>query len=53
VGLLDQQLKKLGADADFTYIPGRNHFDLYDDGLSTHIAKEMYSVARTQNPRQP
>lgn len=37
---------KVGGKADFTYMPGRNHFDLYQDGLAERIAKEMYSVAR-------
>jgi S-formylglutathione hydrolase FrmB len=50
VGLLDQQLKKLGADAGFTYLPGRTHFDLYDGGLSIQIAQQMYSAARAPNP---
>ena len=27
--LLDAELKKLGSDAQFTYVEGRNHFDLY------------------------
>ncbi len=49
--LFEARLKKLGADAHFTYIPGRTHFDLYqvgDDrmGLSNQIAAEMYAVAR-------
>jgi hypothetical protein len=44
--LLDQTLKDLGAKASFTYMPGRSHFDLYKDGLSERIAKEMYAVAR-------
>jgi hypothetical protein len=44
-------LSRLGADAHFTYIPDRTHFDLYkvgDDpqGLFDQIAAEMYSTAR-------
>ena len=53
VGLLDQQLKNLGADAEVTYVPGRNHFDLYDGGLSIQIAREIYAVAHAHNHRQP
>ncbi len=49
--LLDARLAKLGAQAKFTYVPGRSHFDLYkvgDDrsGLFNQIAAEMYAVAR-------
>jgi S-formylglutathione hydrolase FrmB len=44
--LLDAELKKLGSDAQFTYVEGRNHFDLYEGGLGERIAKEMYRVAR-------
>jgi hypothetical protein len=48
-------LAGLGAQAKFTFIPDRTHFDLYttkvdgkDDrmGLFDEIAKEMYGVAR-------
>ncbi len=49
--LLDARLRKLGADAHFTYIPGRSHFDLYNigadrTGLFDQIGAEMYAVAR-------
>jgi S-formylglutathione hydrolase FrmB len=49
--LFDARLAKLGADAHFTYIPDRSHFDLYrvgtdQRGLFDQIAKEMYAVAR-------
>jgi enterochelin esterase-like enzyme len=43
---LEATLKQLGAKADFTYIPGRTHMDLYKGGLEERIAKEMYAVAR-------
>ncbi|MGI8788784.1 MAG: alpha/beta hydrolase-fold protein [Pyrinomonadaceae bacterium] len=46
VALLDAELKKLGSDAKIEYIEGRNHFDLYEGGLSDRIAKEMYAAAR-------
>ncbi|HSY37433.1 MAG TPA: alpha/beta hydrolase-fold protein [Acidobacteriaceae bacterium] len=47
----DARLAKLGADAHFTYIPGRTHMDLYGVGkdhygLFDQIATEMYAVAR-------
>jgi S-formylglutathione hydrolase FrmB len=49
--LFDARLKKLGAEAHFTYLPGRTHMDLYmvgDDrrGLFNRIGTEMYAVAR-------
>jgi hypothetical protein len=44
--LLEQTIKDLGGKASFTYLEGRSHFDLYQDGLSERIAKEMYAVAR-------
>lgn len=50
--LLEQTIKDLGGKASFTYAEGRSHFDLYKDGLTERIAKEMYAVARpgsTQN----
>ena len=47
----DAVLRRLNADAHFTYIPDRTHFDLYkvgDDraGLFDQIAAEMWAVAR-------
>jgi S-formylglutathione hydrolase FrmB len=47
----DAVLRGLNADAHFTYIPDRTHFDLYKvgadrDGLFNQIAAEMYKVAR-------
>jgi len=48
VRLLDAQLKKLGSDARFEYIEGRDHFDLYEGGLANRIADEMYRKARPQ-----
>jgi S-formylglutathione hydrolase FrmB len=44
--LFEGELKKLGSDADIEFLEGRTHFDLYKDGLSERIAKEMYAVAR-------
>jgi len=43
--LLDQTLKELGIRAQFTYLEGRTHFDLYEGGLSIKFAKEMDAVA--------
>jgi hypothetical protein len=55
---MEAVLKDLGADAHFTYIPDRTHFDLYTTfpagagsngdrrGLFMQIGAEMYAVAR-------
>ena len=48
---LQAVMESVGAKADFRFLPGRSHFDLYaigDDrrGLSRTIAWEMYRVAR-------
>jgi len=55
---MEAVLKDLNADAHFTYIPDRTHFDLYTIykaggdpkgdrlGLFTQIGSEMYAVAR-------
>jgi S-formylglutathione hydrolase FrmB len=53
---LQAVLDGLNADAHFTFIPERTHFDLYkikDDSyaLFDQIAAEMYQVARTANHR--
>ena len=50
--LLQQALEKVGADAHFTYLPGKTHGDLYEANgdrmaLMKQITKEMYAVART------
>lgn len=62
---MDSVLSSLGADAHFTYIPDRTHFDLYTTyaadgggkgdrlGLFTQIGAEMYSVARPKNSWKP
>ena len=47
----DAVLKGLGADAHFTYIPDRTHFDLYGvgedrQGLFDEIGQQMWDVAR-------
>lgn len=58
--LLDETMKQLGIRAQFTYLPGKTHMDLYSDGLMKTIGKEMEAVAEqgsgrkqgaTQDPR--
>jgi S-formylglutathione hydrolase FrmB len=48
---LEAVLKRLGGDPHFTYLPGRTHFNLYEQGddkmaLYDTIAREMWEVAR-------
>jgi enterochelin esterase-like enzyme len=48
---LQSLLDRLGAQAQFTFIPGRTHFDLYRQGndpyaLFDQIAAQMYAIAR-------
>jgi S-formylglutathione hydrolase FrmB len=50
--LLEIELKKLGSDAKIEFLEGRTHFDLYKDGLTERIAKEMYAVARPKVTRK-
>ena len=45
---LQAVLEKLGADAHFTFVPERDHFNLYRGGLDEQIAREMYQVARPE-----
>lgn len=46
VRLLDVELKRLGSDAQITYLDGKNHFNVYDGGLMEKIQWEMYAIAR-------
>ncbi|MFZ0746041.1 MAG: hypothetical protein WAM85_16640 [Terracidiphilus sp.] len=48
---LQATLNNLGARSEFTFLPGKSHFDLYAEGndrfaLFDRIAAEMYKVAR-------
>jgi S-formylglutathione hydrolase FrmB len=48
---LQSLLDRLHGQAEFSFIPGRTHFDLYQDGddryaLFDRIGAEMYAVAR-------
>jgi pimeloyl-ACP methyl ester carboxylesterase len=51
VYVLRDELKSLNSDAKIEFIEGRDHFDLYEGGLSERIAQEMYAVARPQARR--
>jgi S-formylglutathione hydrolase FrmB len=53
--LLEQTLKELGIRAQFTFIDGRTHSDLYEGGLTERIAREMEAAAHpaATTRRQP
>jgi Putative esterase len=46
VRLLQDAIASLGYDAKITFLSGRTHFDLFDGGLMTRIAGQMYETAR-------
>jgi len=50
---LDEELDKLGSDADILFVEGRNHFTLYEphpelypDGLTAHCADRFWEAFR-------
>jgi S-formylglutathione hydrolase FrmB len=45
VALLRETLRKLGGDASFTFLDGRDHFNVYENGLARKMAWEMYFAA--------
>lgn len=58
VRLLERAISPFGYDARFTYLPGRDHFDLFGPALDLtgHIVRQMYDVARPGHkwtPRVP
>lgn len=46
--LLQKTLQDAGIRAQFTYVEGRDHMNLYQGGLMEKITKEMMQVARPQ-----
>jgi pimeloyl-ACP methyl ester carboxylesterase len=44
--LLDQTIKDLGGTAEFVFLPGRTHTNVYDDGVAERIWQEMQETAR-------
>lgn len=46
--LLQKTLQDAGIRAEFTYVEGRDHMNLYGGGLMERITKEMMQVARPQ-----
>ena len=49
--LLQKTLQDAGIRAEFTYLDGRDHFNLYQDGLMEKITQQMMRVARPQAPK--
>jgi enterochelin esterase-like enzyme len=45
VQLLATELHELGSDAQITFVPNRDHLDLYDDGLQDRIFDAMEARA--------
>lgn len=43
--LLEATMKELGIKAEFTFLLGKSHFDLYKDGLLKQIGQEMEETA--------
>ncbi len=50
--LLDETMKQLGIRAQFTYLPGKTHMDLYSDGLMKTIGKEMEAAVEQGSERK-
>jgi acetyl esterase/lipase len=44
--LLEETLKETGIRAHINFLPGKDHFNLYDSGLREQIAQEMEETAR-------
>jgi hypothetical protein len=49
---LESALNRLGGDPHFAFLPGRSHFNVYQEGadrwaLYDKIAAEMYAAARS------
>jgi enterochelin esterase-like enzyme len=44
VYLLRDTLMELGSDASFTFLEGRDHFNVYEGGLARKMAWEMYGI---------
>jgi hypothetical protein len=53
VHALQSAIKGLPYQAAFTYVDGKNHFNLYDDNLLGTIATQMYAVARPRSDWKP
>jgi S-formylglutathione hydrolase FrmB len=46
VRLLEETAKELNLNIQFTFLQGKDHSNLYDDGLDEQIAREMQAIAR-------
>jgi len=50
---MQEVIDPLGYEARFTYLEGRDHFNLYDGDLLASIAAQMYEVARPRANWRP
>ena len=53
VRLLQETVTPLGYEPRITYLANRTHFDLFNGGLRTRIAAQMYDIARPRNKWKP
>ena len=53
VRLLQETITPLGYEPRITYLANRTHFDLFEGGLGTRIAAQMYDVARPRDRWKP
>ena len=50
--LLEKTLQEAGIRAQFHYVEGKDHFNLYQDGLAQKIAAEMDTASRPKTTRK-
>jgi hypothetical protein len=53
VRLLQETVTPLGYEPRITYLTNRTHFNLFDGGLRTRIAAQMYDIARPGDKWKP
>jgi hypothetical protein len=53
VRAFERAIAPFGYDATFTYLDGRNHFDLYDGDVLHRLAAQMFEVARPRHRWTP
>jgi S-formylglutathione hydrolase FrmB len=47
---LEQTIKELGGKAEFVFLPGRTHSQVYDNGVAEKMWQEMSDTARPRKP---
>jgi hypothetical protein len=48
--LLEEVTKELSINIQFTFVPGKDHGNIYDGNLDEQIAREMDAIARPKAP---